>query len=78
MWWAVMRVSASSGVSILMTPILSRIEYVVERTSAEELSENVFRVTEHEWESAENEIALEWIVLMSSTVVISVVSFVVS
>lgn len=73
-----MRVSTSSCMSILMASTLPGVEYVIEGTSAEEFSENVFRIAEHEWETAEYKIALEWIVLMSSTVVIAVVSFVVS
>lgn len=75
----VVRVSAAAGVAILVASTVARVEDLIERTAAEELSENFLWIAEHEREAAaEDEIALERIVLVSSTVVVAVICVVVS
>lgn len=79
-----MRVAAAVTASVavlVVSPAVARVEYLVEGTSAEELSEDLVWVTEHEREAAEDELALERIVRVSSAlraVVISVAAVVVS
>lgn len=74
-----MRVSTSACISVLMTSTMTRIENLVEGTAAEELSEHVFWIAEHEREAAKDEVVFERIVLVSSPVlVIAIVCVVVS
>lgn len=80
-----MRVAAavSGSVAVLVvSPAMTRVEYLVEGASAEELSEDLVGITEHERETTEDELALERIVRVSSAmraaVVISVAVVVVS
>lgn len=75
---AVMRMSTAARISILMTSAMTRIEDIVEWTSAEEFSENFLGITEHERKAAEDEVAVEHVVLVSSTMVVSVACVVVS
>lgn len=77
MWRAVMRVSTAAGISVLMTSTVSRIEDFVERTAAEEFTEDFLRIAEHEREAAKDEVILERIVV-SSTMVIAIIGFIVS
>lgn len=73
-----MRVSTATCVSIHVTSALARVKELVERTSAEELSEDLFWIAENERETTKDEVILERVVLMSSTVMISVVVIIVS
>lgn len=75
-----MRVSAAACVAVLMmTSPVARVEDLVERASAEKFSENLLGITEHEREAAEDEVILERIVLVPSTVVVvAIVRFIVS
>lgn len=74
--------STTAGVSVLVTSTVSRVnllENFVERTAAEEFSEHLFRITEHEREAAEDEVVLERIMLrVSSSVMVVVICFIVS
>lgn len=74
-----MWISASASISVLMmASTMSRIEDLVEGTSAEEFSEDLFWIAENEREAAEDEIVLERIVSVSSALMIAVVRFIVS
>lgn len=59
--------AVTAGVAVLVvSPAVAWIKYLVEGASAEELSEDLVRITEHEREPAEDELALERIVRVSS------------
>lgn len=75
-----MRVSAAACVAVLvMTSPVARVEDLVERAAAEKFSENLLGITEHKREAAEDEVILERIVLVPSTVVVvAIVRFIVS
>lgn len=74
-----MWISASASISVLMmAATMSRIEDLVEGTSAEEFSEDLFWIAENEREPAEDKIVLERIVSVSSALMIAVVRFIVS
>lgn len=73
-----MWMSTAACISILMmTSTVTGIEDLVKGTAAEELSEHVFRITEHEWESTKDEVILERI-MPSPMLVVAIVSIVVS
>lgn len=67
---------------LVVSPAMAWVEYLVEGTSTEELSEDLIGITEHEREPAKDKFALERIVRVSSAlravVVISVAAVVVS
>lgn len=73
-----MSVSTAASISIHVTPTITWVKDFVEWASAEEFSENFFWVAEHEREASKDEVILELIVLVSSTVVVVVVCFIVS
>lgn len=77
-----MVVSTAASIAIWMAPTVSWVdllENLIERTSAEEFSENFLGIAENERETAKDEVILERIVLrVSSSVMVAVASFVVS
>lgn len=68
-----MGVSTASRISVLMASTMTRIKDLIEGTTTEELSENVFWITEHEREATKDEIIFKWIMLVSSTMLVVVI-----
>lgn len=78
-----MTTAVCGSVSVLVvSPAMAWVKYLVEGASAEELSEDLVGITEHEREPAKDKFALKRIVRVSSAlravVVISVAAVVVS